>query len=237
VLHCPSGSSNDCFLYEIIAGFLPQWAQTLIVALGNFGDIIDNHNFIVDSEMSFKPAGMPSSYDGVDHWLMLTFSYQNHVVMKKPEDLAQIGQPVFVPFKASAVCGVLYVDKHKVQGVLSGILRWIIDTVVEVSTCGNPQSGVCYHTLGDAIDGALDCWAVTDLTAQAACFTFKNGLKNNIQQAIDAWVINYSVMTLKGTAKVPPGGKLITDGQWDGTLGNGTSLFKNFTGEWSAKRN
>ncbi len=230
VMGCPQGSSNDCFLFEIIAGFLPDWAKTLVVALGNFGDVIDNHNFLVDSTMTFTHNGKPSGYDGVDHWNLLTFSYQNHVISKAPKDVPQIGQDVAPKFTGSAVCGILYVDKHDIEGVLSGILKWIVDTVVEISSNGQ------YHTLGDAIDGAIDCWAINDLAAQAACFTFTNGLKQKIDDFLNQWLLDYSLMTLKGTAVVDPNGHALNDGKWNGTLGDGIGIFDNFTGEWTAKR-
>ena len=230
IMGCPPGSSNDCFLFEIIASFLPDWAQTLVVALGNFGDVLDNHDFLVDSTMTFTKNGKPSGYDGVDHWDMLTFSYQNHVVMKAPKDVPQIGKDVAPAFTSSAVCGILYVDKHKVEGVLSGILKWIVDTVVQISSNGQ------YQTLGDAIDGAIDCWSINDLAAQAACFAFTNGLKTQIDNFIDNWLLNYSLMTLTGTAVVVPTGHALDDGHWDGTLGDGIGIFDNFTGEWTAQR-
>jgi hypothetical protein len=236
ILGCPQGSGNDCFLFEIIAGFLPNWAQTLIVAVGNFGDLIDNHDFLVDSTMTFTKNGKPSSYDGTDHWTQLTFSYQNKIVKAAPENVPQIGKPVIIPFTGSAVCGILYVDKHKVEGVLSGILKWIVDTVVEISTCENPNANVCYHTLSDAITGAIDCAQVQDLAAQAACFAFTNGLAQKIDDLLNQWLINYSLMTLKGTADVNPNGHALTNGHWDGTLGDGIGIFQNFTGEWSAAR-
>ena len=230
ILGCPPGSSGDCFLFEIIAQFLPQWSKTVIVALGNFGDLIDNHEFIVDSEMSFQKNGKPKGYDGNDHWRMLSFSYQNQKVMKRPEDVPQIGKPIQVAFQASSVCGILYVDKHKIEGVLSGILKWIVDTFIEISTKGQ------YKTLSAAISGAIDCSKVQDLAAKAACLAFTKGLAQKIDDALKSWLLNYSLMTLKGTAKIDPGAKLLLDGQWDGTLGNGGGFFKNFTGEWSAKR-
>jgi len=230
ILGCPPGSSNDCFLFKIIASFLPQWSKTLIVALGNFADVLDNDQFIVDSEMTFKKNGKPTGYDGVDDWKMLSFRYQNMQVMKKPQDVPQIGKPVIVPFQSSAVCGILYVDKHKVEGVLSGILRWIVDTVVEIQTKGQ------YKSLSAAISGAINCNAIPDLAAKTACFAFTKGLANKIDDALDKWLLDYSLMTLKGTAKIDPGGKLLFDGHWDGTLGSLGGIFKNFTGEWEAMR-
>ena len=234
ILGCPPGSGGTCFLFQIVAGFLPDWAKTLIVAVGNFADILDNHDFFVDSEMTFTKNGKPSGYDGTDHWEMLTFSYQNMTIMKKPEDVMQIGQPVIIPFSASAVCGVLYVDKHKVEGVLSGILKWIVDTVVQISTCQN--GGPCYMSLSDAIVGAIDCGQIQDFAAKAACIGFTSGLGKKIDDALNQWLLNYSLMTLKGTAIVNPNGHALEMGHWDGTLGDGIGIFKNFNGEWTATR-
>ena len=183
--------------------------------------------------MTFKKNGKPSGYDGVDNWKLVSFTYMNKLVQQAPDKIPQIGKPVFVNFTASAVCGVLYVDKHKIDGVLSGILRWILDTVVELTTCGN--GGPCYKNLGDAIDASIDCTQV-DPAAKLICIGFKTGLKAKINQAIDSWLLDYSLMTLKGTATVNPNGRALENGKWDGTIGNGNNLFKNFTGTWTGKR-
>ena len=235
ILGCPKGSGANCWIFQLIGATLPKYVQTLIVALGNFADILDNHNFLVQSQMTFTKSAKPSSYNGIDHWTLLTFSYMNMVVSKKPEDVQQIGKPLFIPFTASAVCGVLYVDKHKVEGVLSGILRWIIDTVIQLQTCG--KGGPCYKTLGDLIDGSIDCnQFLNNIPVFAACTAFKKGLSQKLNDAIDQWLLDYSLMTLKGTAQVDPNGRALTQGHWDGTIGNGIGIFKNFNGEWSAKR-
>ena len=62
------------------------------------------------------------------------------------------------------------------------------------------------------------------------------GLASKVDQALQQFLLDYTLMTLKGTATVQPTGKQLTDGKWDGTLGNGGGIFKNFTGEWSASR-
>jgi hypothetical protein len=164
----------------------------------------------------------------------VSFSYKGQVVSEAPENVPQIGQPVNIPLQGSAVCGVLYVDKHKVQGVLSGVLSWILNTVVEIETCQN--DGPCYHSLSDAIVNSIDCSQIDDFTAQIACSAFADGLASKLQDAIDSWLLHYSLMTLKGTALVGSNGQQLTNGHWDGTLGDGASLFKNFDGDWSGHR-
>ncbi len=228
ILGCPNGG-NTCFLLQFAVPFIPQWAQTLIVAVGNFADILDNHDFLVDSEMTFTHNGKPSGYDGVDHWEWLTFSYQGMQIHQKPENVMQIGKPVMIPFTASAICGVLYVDKHDVEGVLSGLLQWIVDTVVWISTNG------MYQSLSAAIVGAIDCSQVGNLPAQLACDNFVNGLGQKIDDALNMWLLSYSLMTLQGTAIVTDAHHL-DQGKWDGTLGSLGGIFNNFDGEWSATR-
>ena len=235
ILKCPPGSAKDCFLFQLIADVLPEYAKIIILAVGNLADVLDNHNFYVQSEMTFTHNGKPNGYSGVDHWTLLSFIYQNQFISEKPEMLPEIGKPVFIPFEASAVCGVLYIDKHKVVGVLNGLLHWMVDSVIEYETCGKGV-GVCYHTLGAAIDGAIDCSKVWDPNAKKACVNFRSGLKQKIDDLFNLWLVNYAFMTLKGTAMVEPGGHILDKGHWDGTLGDGLMLFKNFTGEWNAQR-
>lgn len=236
ILNCPNGSGNDCFLFQLIAKALPNWARVVILAVGNLADVLDNHNFFVRSDMLFsKSMGRPQGYAGMDHWTEVSFVYQNMFISAAPEKIPQIGKPVFVPFDSSLICGVLYVDKHVVQGVLSGILHWIVDMVVEFETCGQGM-GICFHTLSDAIDAGINCNLVNDPNAKKACLDFRNGLKQTIDTALNLFVVNYSLMTLKGTALVDKPAKTLQNGQWEGTLGDGLKLFKDFTGIWSGSR-
>lgn len=234
---CPPGSSNNCWVLSLLSGFLPNYARTLIVVVADFADLLDNKDFLVHSQMTFARSGKPSSYTGTDHWTLLEFSYHHMKVMKRPEDVKQINKPVNVPFTASAVCGVLYVDKHKVDGVLSGILKWLLDTVVEIETC-QINNGPCFHTLGEAIDAALDCnvFIPGNLVAFGICQNVRGTIKKQLDDALNQWLLSYSLMTLKGTADVEGGGASLDHGRWDGTIGNGIGLFHNFSGEWAAKR-
>ena len=66
------GSSGSCPLYQILAGFLPDYVRTLIVVVGDFADLLDNDDFMVHSTITFTKNGKPSGYDGTDHWTLNT---------------------------------------------------------------------------------------------------------------------------------------------------------------------
>lgn len=245
ILGCPGGWSLECAAFSLIASYLPNWASTLIVALGDIGDLLDDDAFTIDSQMTFTKNGKPAGYDGTDRWKKLTFHYQGKIVSKKPEDISQIGKPINLTFESSAVCGVLYVDKHAVAGALSGILKWMVDTVVEITTCPPNHLGVCdpdeedcpcYHTVAAAIVGAVDCDWLDNAYAEGLCDVFFSGISSKIDQMLADWLVNYTMMTLKGTATVKPTGHALEQGRWNGTLGNGNTPFNDFTGEWTATR-
>jgi hypothetical protein len=225
---CPTLGAT-CILLELVVPIIPLPVQQLIVAIADFGDVLDNHDFLVDSTMTFTANGKPSGYNVHEEWTLLTFHYMGMTVMSTPQNTPEIGRAVTMDYGASAVCGVLYVDKHSVPGVLAGILKWILDTVVNIST-----NGQCTD-VGQCIASAIDCAQVQDVAAQAACVALVNGLANKLDMALQSWLLNYTFMTLKGTAQVQAWNAII-NGHWNGTLGNGTTLFNNFDGTWHAER-
>ena len=223
-------SSATCFLIApFISSILPQWAQDLIVGVGDFADLIDNKDFHVDGTMLFTKNGSPSGYTVTENWTMLSFSYMGMQVMSPPQNIPQIGKPIVLTYPASAVCGVLYMSKHDIDGVLSGLLKWMVDTVVYISSNG------MYMDLGDAIANSVDCSQIGNITAQIACQGLVGGLSGAIDNAISSWLLKYSLMTLQGTANVTDANHL-DNGQWMGTLGSLGGLFNNFTGTWSGQR-
>ncbi len=232
---CPSGSDATCFLFIAVVPFIPDWAQTLIVAVGNFGDLIDDDNFQIAATMTFAPTGQPSSYTVTEHWTLLTFNYQGNTVMEAPEKVPQIGKAINITYGASAVCGVLYIDKHDIDGALSGILNWVINSTVEISTCDNPDANVCYHNLSDAISKGIDCSQVGDSLTQSLCSTFTSGIGPIITAALNTFLANYALLTLKGTATVSAS-TILSNGLWDGTLGDLGGVFNDFTGTWNATK-
>jgi hypothetical protein len=117
-----------------------------------------------------------------------------------------------------------------VTGVLSGILTWIVNTIIQIETNGQ------FNTLGDALQAAFNCNQLLPNVANfGICQAFVSGLAQKINDALNMLLVNYSLMTLKGTALVTDAHHL-DKGHWDGTLGDGIGLFKNFDGDWSATR-
>jgi hypothetical protein len=226
---CPNGGFT-CGLLTLVVPYIPTWLQQLIVGVANFGNVLDNNNFLVTSTMAFTPSGNVSAYNVQETWTQLSFSYMGQQVTEAPQAVPQINMPVTMSYGANAACGVLYMDQHTVNGALSGILQWVLETVTTLASNGQCTS------LPDCITSNIDCTQVPNAAAEAACVTLLTGLDAELTNAINSWLLNYSLMTLTGTATVDPSGNALNNGQWDGTLGDGSTIFNNFTGTWSATR-
>jgi len=200
------------------------WAQDLVLILANFSDVLDDLNI----ESTVALAGQPcdAQYRGSSTWDYISFEYRGTLVRERPQDIPEIGPVEPEDFGARYACGSLFIDRHRVHNALRGLVRWMVDTMVEISTG--------YPSIEQAIDAAFDCPAIavdinaawqracgcsTNVTgvAQAACMSFEADITNRIATLIDEAAIKLSVVSLEGVAVVPDGARLI-DGSWYGSL-------------------
>jgi hypothetical protein len=220
----------------IIDQYVPQWAQDLIVALAGVSDVLDDLQ--VDHTVWLEGAVCDANYRGSSRWDWITFEYRGNVVTERPEDIPEIGEVIPEDFGAVYYCGDLYIDKHRIENVLSGLVLWIVNTLVEITTP--------YTDIEDALDAAIPCASIadaindawqsacgcsTDITAgvQAACNAYKDDMIDQLITLLDEAAISLSVVSLKGIANIPDGAHM-TNGRWYGAVFGG-----DFPGEFSAE--
>jgi len=227
---------------RIVDQYVPPWAQDFLVALGDIHDILDNMG--VKSDVTLVQT-CPGVYHGSEIWTRLEFTYRGVMVSKRPEDIAEIGQVRPEDFSARVLCGEVYVDRHRIRNAVGGLLRWVLDTVVNIVTCAN--NGPCYNSPEQAIAGIVDCDAIAQAIDNAlanaipfapsvygavdnACNGLKNQITSRIQMAIDQAVASFSLVSLAGQAHVA-GPSTLDQGTWAGSLVGG-----DFAGEWTATK-
>ncbi len=227
----------NAVIADIINQNVPNWAQDLVLALAGVSDVLDTMQ--VQSTMILEGQSCDATYRGSSTWDLLTFEYDGQMITAVPETIPEIGAIEPEDFGARYSCGDLYIDRHRIHNTLSGLVRWLINTVVEVATG--------YPTAEGAIDAAIDCSAIASAlnsayqsltgsgtsitgTVQAACTGLENQLLTNLQQLIDDATVQLSVVSMQGIATVASDSRL-DPGTWYGSVVGG-----DFPGDFTAVR-
>jgi hypothetical protein len=230
---------ND-LLQDLIDEYVPQWAQELLVALGNVSDIVDDMRVI--HTVNLVAMGNDEYY-GTQVWDLIEFEYQGNYVSSPPEDV--LGFEVIPDdFTSREICGTFYIDRYHVRNVVGGLIRWAIDVMVTGVTCGSDGMG-CYYSLEEALYDLIDCdsiaGAIDDLVYSMfdwapsvydpiyeVCEGNKDNAINQVIDALDALEVTFNLLSLRGVSPIVDSSHL-DPGRWYGTLGGG-----NFNGDFTA---
>ncbi len=227
---------------DLIDEYVPPWAQQMIVVLGNVSDIIDDMR--VYHTVFLIPMGN-NEYYGTQTWDLVEFEYHGSIVSDSPQNI--LGRPVTVEdFTSREICGTFYIDRHRVQNVVGGLVRWAVEAMVTIVSCSSSDMP-CYYSLEEALEDVIDCdsiaVAIEDLVwsiwedAPSVYNPIYTACENRKQDAIDAIIhaldqieIELNLLSLRGMSPI------VTDrdmhpGRWFGSLAGG-----NFTGDFTAVR-
>jgi len=226
----------NAVIADLINQNVPSWAQDLVLALAGVSDVLDTMQ--VQSTMLLDGQSCDATYRGSSTWNLISFEYDGQMITAAPDTIPEIGAVEPEDFGARYYCGDLYIDRHRIHNTLSGLVRWLINTVVEVATG--------YPTPESAIDAAIDCSAIavalnnayqslTGLggitgTVEAACTGLESQLLTELQQLIDDAAVQLSVVSLQGVGKVANDSRL-DPGTWYGSVVGG-----DFPGDFTAVR-
>jgi hypothetical protein len=160
------------------------------------------------------------------------------VISRRPEEVPQIGAVVPDDFGGRVQCGVLFIDRHRVRNVISGLLRWILNEVTAAVTCTG--SGPCFRSPEEAIVRLADCNAIGGAIGSsvpglsgvvtAACSGLLTDLTQRLQNAIDSATATLSILTLQGQVAITDA-RHLDRGQWFGSL-----VGRDFPGQFTASR-
>jgi hypothetical protein len=227
----------NSFVASVIDQYVPEWAQDLVLAMAGISDVLDTMQ--VDSTIVLEGQPCDAHYRGSSVWDRITFEYDGQVITAVPGDIPEIGAIEPEDFGARYSCGDLYIDRHRVHNTLSGLVRWLLNTVVEIST-GHPtpeeaigaaiDCQAIAESLNDAYQQACDCNGDITVAVEAACTGFESQLITDLQALVDDAAVQLSVLSLQGVAEVADEDRL-APGQWYGSVLGG-----DFPGDFTAVR-
>jgi len=234
------------YLKKLIDQYVPPWGQQLIVALGDINDIVSDMRVISTAEATSVGN---DDYVVNEQWDLVEFTYKGQKLSTPPDSIPEIGQVKVPTYGAHEVCGVLFIDKHKIENVVGGVVKWAINAALSAVTC-NTQGVPCYNSVDEALEMTIDCgmlgmqidmmvmsiWSSAPSVAQiieTACNAEKANLIQSLMNELDSLTTKLSLLSLSGTAPIPnpPGDTQLQGGKWFGILGGG-----NFQGEFSATK-
>lgn len=238
------------YLKKLIDKYIPPWGQQLITALGDINDIVDDMKVV--STVQTTSVGN-DAYVNSEKWDLVEFDYKGKKISTPPHAVPQIGQVKIPSYSSYEVCGVLFINKHKVNNVVGGLVQWAINTVLSAVTC-SIKSTPCYSSVDQALQQVINCqalgmqidqmvhsvWSSAPSVAMLvinACNSEKQNLIQLIKKELAAITTKLSLLELSGTSKIPnpPGHNKLTGGKWYGVLGSGAAK-GNFDGEFDAVR-
>jgi hypothetical protein len=238
------------YLGKLIDQYVPPWGQQLIVTLGDINDIVKDMRVL----STVQTSGVGNdNYVNDEEWDLVEFTYKGQKISTPPSGVPEIGQVKIPTYLSHEVCGVYFIDKHKVQNAVGGLIKWAINTALSLVTC-NTQGVPCYNSVDEALKDTIDCvmlsmqidamvmsfWSSAPSVAniiEQACNAEKDKLIKKLADELDAISTKFSLLELSGTAPIPNPGSdsQLSAGKWYGWLGSG-AVKGNFEGEFTAKR-
>ncbi|MBU1244715.1 hypothetical protein KKD52_07370 [Myxococcota bacterium] len=227
---------------DLIDEYIPPWAQQMIIVLGDVSDIVDDMR--VYHTVFLIPMGN-NEYYGTQVWDIVEFDYRGNIVSDSPQNI--LGFSVHPEdFTSREICGTFYIDRHRIENVVGGLVRWAIEAMVTIVSCSSSDMP-CYYSLEEALEDIIDCdsiaVAIEDLVwsiwedapsvyspVYSACDSQKQNAINAILNALDNITVQLNLLSLRGMSPI------VTDrdmhpGRWFGSLAGG-----NFTGDFTAIR-
>jgi hypothetical protein len=234
------------YLKKLIQQYVPPWGQQLIVTLGDLNDIVSEMRVL--STVQKNGVG-GDAYVNSEQWDLVEFNYKGKKISTPPANIPEIGQVTIPAYTSKEVCGVLFIDKHNIDNVVGGIIKWAIDTALSLVTC-NTQGAPCFNSVDEALQQTIDCamlaaqlealilsiWSGAPSIAasiEQACNGQKGNLIDTIVKELASITTKLKLLQLSGVVNIPnPGGdSVLQGGKWYGTLGGG-----NFQGDFSAQK-
>jgi len=222
----------DDIVRDFIVQNLYDYQIDAIIALGDVSDLLDDVR--IEHTMGLD-ASCREIYRGTLSFDEVEVDYRGETISDRPEDIPAVGQIPDAEFGATLRCQTLAIDEFRVDHLVGGLVRWVVDGVVQQASEG------AYFTVEEALADVVDCRAignavedaaglVTATAAEAACDEAIDDAIDGVTGALDGTAFEMGLMRLEGQVYVQDDDTL-EDGHWSGSL-----LTGDFEGEWSAVR-
>jgi hypothetical protein len=233
------------FIQDLVKQYVPAWGQSVIALLADVNDVIDDTRVVSTETITALGNDL---YAGTSVWNLVEFEYKGVKVSTAPETIPGLGKVTTDSYSAREVCGVLFIDNHKVKNSIGKLFRWAIEAILTGVTCTN-NSFTCYKDL-TMFNAVIDCQGLADgitnaaqsntalagldLVVLGACVAQKQSLITTIMTELDELALKLTYMSLAAKANIASANQL-GSGKWYGTLG-GAYGKGNFEGTFTAVR-
>jgi len=229
-------------LQGLIQQYVPPWGTQVIKLLATVDDVIDDTRVV--SIETIQPLGN-DMYTGSSTWELVEFEYQGVKVSTPPQNIPGLGQVTTTSYSAREVCGVFFIDKHKVKNAIGQIYRWAIEALITGISC-SMKDVPCYTTLNAMFNDLIDCPKLAsavagqsslpglDVALLTACQSQKQALVQLLIDELNNLAVNMTYMSLKAKADILNANSMV-NGKWYGVLG-GTYGNGNFEGTFTGVR-
>jgi hypothetical protein len=222
----------------IVSLYITPWAVDLINGIGDLSDMLDD--VTIDSTITLTGQSCSGQYRGKEEWTNLTFNFRGRTKRVPPNRLPGVDAIAPDDFNATFACGQLYIDRHRIQQKLGGLVQLLLDDVAtEIAGFGSIEG---------ALEGMIDCpsiaYDVDDYVYSACtfcpsvygivedgCYLVVDNIIGNLSNMLVSAANDLSLLKRKGVATVSPDGRMLSQGIWFGSL-----IGADFPGEFTATR-
>ena len=229
-------------LQNMINQYVPPWGKEVIKLLATVDDVIDDTRVVSIEHIQALGNDM---YSGTSEWQLVEFQYQGVKVSTPPQNIPGLGKVTTTSYTAREVCGVFFIDNHKVKNSIGQVYRWAIEALITGISC-SMNNTPCYTTLNGMFGDLVNCQALASAMAGqnsypgleaavfAACQSQKQSLVQLLIQELNDLAVKMTYMSLKAKADILSSNSMV-NGKWYGVLG-GTYGAGNFEGTFSGVR-
>jgi hypothetical protein len=221
-------SSAICSLLQgMINQYVPPWGKQVIQLLATIDDVID-YTRVVSIE-HLAPQGN-DQYTGWSTWQLVEFEFQGVKVSTPPQNIPGLGKVETTKYTAREVCGVFFIDKHKVKNSIGKLYRYAVEALITGISC-SMNNTPCYNSINTMFNDLIKCQQLGNAMAQqntfpglaqlvyTTCVTQKQTLIQELIKALDDMAAKMTYMSLKAKADIANNNKLV-NGKWYGALGS-----------------
>lgn len=243
-------STVSKYVKKLMNEYVPPWTQSMIVALGNLNDVIDDMRVV--STVQVNPVG-DDRYVCSERWELLEFEYRGQKISSPPSAIPEVGDIKIDNYTSAEVCGEWFLAKHEVKNKVGGLIKWALEAALNIGSCVSADVP-CFSSIEQALMVSVECGMIGMQVDQlimsmfpgapsvaefvsAACDGAKILAASQLSEGLDGLKTKLTFLKLSGTVTLPNPGQdsKLENGVWHGTLGY-PLLKGDFDGSFTAYR-